>query len=70
LALLKEHDIQVCISDKGNPYDNAMIESFFSTLRVELTDLERFATQQATRTAILEFVEVFYNQQRLHSSLG
>lgn len=70
LALLKEHGIQVSMSDKGNPYDNAMMESFFSTLRAELTDLERFATRTAARTAVFEFIEVFYNRQRLHSSLG
>jgi transposase InsO family protein len=69
LALLKEHGIQVSMSDKGNPYDNAMMESFFSTLRAELTDLERFATRTAARTAVFEFIEVFYNRQRLHSSL-
>jgi transposase InsO family protein len=70
LALLKAHGIQVSMSDKGNPYDNAMMESFFSTLRAELTDLNRFPTRQAARTAVFEFIEVFYNRQRLHSSLG
>jgi transposase InsO family protein len=70
LALLKQHGIQVSMSDKGDPYDNAMMESFFSTLRAELTDLEQFATRQAARTAVFEFMEVFYNRQRLHSSLG
>lgn len=70
LALLKQHGIQVSMSDKGNPYDNAMMESFFSTLRAELTDLERFATRTAARTAVFEFIEVFYNRQRLHSALG
>jgi putative transposase len=70
LALLKSNGIQVSMSGKGDPYDNAMIESFFSTLRAELTDLERFATGQAARTAVFEFIEAFYNRQRLHSSLG
>ncbi len=70
LALLKSKRILVSMSGKGDPYDNAMIESFFSTLRAELTDLERFATRQAARTALFEFIEVFYNRQRLHSSLG
>ncbi len=70
LALLKEQGIQVSMSGKGDPYDNAMMESFFSTLRAELTDLERFATRQAARTAVFEFIEVFYHRQRLHSSLG
>ena len=69
-ALLKTHDIHVSMSGKGNPYDNAMIESFFSTLRAELTDLERFPTRLAARTALFDFIEVFYNRQRLHSSLG
>ena len=58
------------MSGKGDPYDNAMMESFFSTLRAELTDLERFLTRQAARTVVFEFIEVFYNRQRLHSSLG
>ncbi|MBZ0283396.1 MAG: IS3 family transposase [Anaerolineae bacterium] len=70
LALLKANGIHVSMSDKGNPYDNAMMESFFSTLRAELTDLERFPTRQMARTAVFEFIEVFYNRQRLHSSLG
>jgi transposase InsO family protein len=70
LALLKAHGIQVSMSNKDDPYDNAMMESFFSTLRAELTDLERFATRQAARTVVFDFIEVFYNRQRLHSSLG
>jgi transposase InsO family protein len=70
LARLKAQGIQVSMSGKGDPYDNAMMESFFSTLRAELTDLECFPTRQAARTAVFEFIEVFYNRQRLHSSLG
>jgi transposase InsO family protein len=70
LLLLKGQGISVSMSDKGNPYDNAMMESFFSTVRAELTDLEHFPTRQAARTAVFEFIEVFYNRQRLHSSLG
>jgi transposase InsO family protein len=70
LALLKTQGIQVSMSNKGDPYDNAMMESFFSTLRAELTDLQRFPTRQVARTAVFEFIEVFYNRQRLHSSLG
>lgn len=70
LALLKTHGIQVSMSNKGDPYDNDKMESFPSTLRAELTDLERFPTRQAVRTAVFEFIEVFYNRQRLHSSLG
>jgi putative transposase len=70
LALLATHGIQVSMSGKGDPYDNAMMESFFSTLRAELTDLEAFPTRAAARLAVFEFIEVFYNRQRLHSSLG
>jgi transposase InsO family protein len=69
-ALLSAHHVQLSMSGKGDPYDNAMMESFFSTLRAELTDLHSFATHFAARTAIFEFIEVFYNRQRLHSSLG
>jgi putative transposase len=69
-ALLSAHDIHLSMSAKGDPYDNAMMESFFSTLRAELTDLHTFATFNAARSAVFEFIEVFYNRQRLHSSLG
>lgn len=69
-ALLATTQIQVSMSGKGDPYDNAMMESFFSTVRAELTDLERFATRDAARVAVFDFIEVFYNRQRLHSSLG
>ena len=58
------------MSGKADPYDNAMMESFFSTLRAELTDLQHFPTRQAARAAVFEFIEVFYNRQRLHSSPG
>jgi transposase InsO family protein len=70
LALLASAHLQVSMSGKANPYDNAMIESFFSTLRAELTDLANFPSRSMARQAIFEFIEVFYNRQRLHSSLG
>ena len=68
--LLDEFDIQVSMSGKGDPYDNAMIESFFSTLRAECTDLQEFDTRLAARLAVFDFIEMFYNCRRLHSSLG
>ncbi len=55
-ALLKTYDIQVSMSGKDASYDNAIMASFFRTLRVELTDLERFAARQAVRTAVFEFI--------------
>jgi putative transposase len=70
LALLLSARMQVSMSGKANPYDNAMIESFLSTLRAELTDLMHFPARTVARLAIFEFIEVFYNRQRLHSSLG
>jgi putative transposase len=70
LTLLATTPMQVSISGKANPYANAMIESFFSTLRAELTDWERFPSRNAARQAVFEFIEGFSNRQRLHSSLG
>jgi putative transposase len=61
----------VCsMSRKGNCWDNAVAESFFATLKTELVYQRRFATRKEAREAIFEFIEVFYNRQRRHSSLG
>ena len=69
-ALLLAHGITVSMSAKGDPYDNAMMESFFSTLRAEWTDLHSFVSRREARTIVFECIEVFYNRQRLHSALG
>jgi transposase InsO family protein len=61
---------QPSMSRKGNCYDNAAMESFWSTLKMELIYRQSFATRQAARAAIFEYIEVFYNRQRLHSALG
>ena len=58
------------MSRKGNCWDNAPSDAFFSTLKTELMDGKAFASRQAARAAIFEYMEVFYNRQRLHSSLG
>lgn len=70
LALLRAYEVCVSMSGKGDPYDNAMAESFFSTLRAECVELQRFATRREARLAVFEYVMVFYNRQRLHSALG
>ena len=70
LALLKAHGVTVSMSGKGDPYDNAMIESFFSTLRAECTERYHFATRETARLVVFEYVMVLYNRQRLHSALG
>jgi putative transposase len=69
-AALRLKGVLISMSKKGDCYDNAMMESFFSTLRAELTELVHFPTRDAARTAVFEFIEVFYNRQRLHSALG
>jgi len=60
---------QVSMSRTGNCYDNAVMESFFATLKVECA-ASRFRTKAEARTAIFEYIEGWYNPQRLHSSLG
>jgi putative transposase len=61
----------VCsMSRKANCWDNAVAESFFATLKTELVYTRRFATRAEAREAIFDFIEVFYNRRRRHSSLG
>jgi putative transposase len=67
---LKDHQIVCSMSRKGNCYDNACMESFFSTLKRELIYGRRFRTRAEARQAIFEYIEVFYNRIRLHSALG
>jgi len=69
LSMLHEHDCQISMSRSGNCYDNAAMESFFSTLKTECTTAQ-FETRAQARRAIFEYIEVWYNRQRLHSSLG
>jgi transposase InsO family protein len=58
------------MSRKGNCYDNAYIESFFATLKRELVHGEKYQTREEARLSIFEYIEVFYNRIRKHSSLG
>jgi len=69
-GLLERHGIVCSMSRKGNCYDNAVKESFFHTLKTELTDHEHYRTRAQARASVFEFIEVFYNRQRLHSTLG
>jgi len=57
------------MSKKGDCYDNAMMESFWGTLKEECFSLEIFHTRKEAKTAIFEYIEVFYNRKRKHSSL-
>jgi putative transposase len=58
------------MSRKGNCYDNACAESFFSTLKKDVIYGTRFKTKKEARKAIINYIEGFYNSRRLHSSLG
>ncbi len=58
------------MSRKGNCWDNAVMESFFSRLKVELIYPEAYRTFEALRAGLFEYIEVFYNRQRRHSALG
>ena len=69
-ALLMEHGITLSMSRKGNCWDNALMESVWGTLKTECADRHIFATSQEARTMLFEYMEVFYNRQRLHSALG
>lgn len=68
-ALLQDWGIEVSMSRKGDCYDNALMESFFATLKGECTDRQRWTSHNQARQAIFEYMEVFYNRQRRHSSL-
>jgi putative transposase len=62
--------IRCSMGSVGDCYDNAMAESFFATLECELLARQPFRTQLEARTALFEYIEVFYNRQRRHSALG
>lgn len=67
--LLKAHGMVPSMSRKGDCYDNAVVESFFSNLKNELTWHRSFATRDEARRAIFDYIELFYNRDRLHETL-
>lgn len=69
-AILDAHDMIQSMSRKGNCHDNAVAESFFSHLKNELIYHHDFADHDEARSAIFDYIEVFYNRQRLHQTLG
>lgn len=69
-TLLARRGVIVSMSRKGNCYDNAPAESFFSSLKNELVRHRQFRDQAEARQAIVEYIEKFYNRQRLHQALG
>lgn len=68
--VLAQTGLVASMSRKGNCYDNAVVESFFSTLKNELVHDRDYHTREEARAEVFEFIEVFYNRQRLHQTLG
>ena len=68
--LLDAHGIECSMSRRANCWDNAVVESFFATLKTELIHHADYQSPAEARAAIFEFIEVFYNRQRRHSTLG
>ncbi len=67
---LREAGIETSMGEKGSALDNAVIESFFSTLKRELVNRYSWPTKANARVAIFEWIEAFYNRQRIHTTLG
>ena len=68
--LLHQHNIQISMSRKGDCYDNSMMESFWGTLKEEGIGEAIFSSRKEAETALFDYIEVFYNRKRRHSSLG
>ena len=69
-AELRRHGIRISMSDRGNCYDNSMVETFFKTLKSELVWRAVFLTRAQARDALARYIDGFYNPRRRHSSLG
>lgn len=69
-VVLKQYGFQCSMSAKGDCYDNAVMESFYHSLKNELVYHERYRTREEAKQSIFDYIEVFYNRQRLHSTLG
>jgi putative transposase len=67
---LQETGLVASMGSIGDALDNAVAESFFATLECELLDRQAWPTRAGLRTAVFDFIEVFYNRQRRHSTLG
>ena len=69
-ALVRAHGGALSMSRRGHCYDNAVVESFFATLKIELGDAFDWEDERAARRDLFDFIEVWYNRQRRHSTLG
>lgn len=68
--LLAEHGIQCSMSRSGNCWDNAAMESFFSTLKTERANRRRYRSRDQAKADVFDYIERFYNPRRRHSTLG
>lgn len=68
--ILQAHAMFVSMSRKGNCWDNAVVESFFKTLKVERTSHRQYRTRKQAQADIFQYIEVFYNRKRRHSAIG
>ncbi len=68
--LIKEKGLRCSMGRRANCYDNAAMESFFHTLKVEQVHRQRYRTRAAAKTAVFEYIEVYYNRKRKHSAIG
>ena len=69
-TMLKDNSIIQSMSSTGNCYDNAVTESFFHTFKTELTHWNSYNTREEAKRSIFEYIEIFYNRVRLHSTIG
>jgi putative transposase len=67
--ILTDNKMIQSMSRKGNCYDNAVMESFFHTLKTELIRFEKFQTREEAKMKIFDYIEIYYNRQRIHSSI-
>ena len=69
-AFVEQHGLKASMSGKGDCWDNAVAESFFSTMKVELATEKNWPSRDAARAAIFEYIEGWYNLRRRHSAIG
>lgn len=70
LKLFKANSITQSMSRKGECYDNAVAESFFNTLKTEIVNQQTYQTRAEAKSSIFEYIEVFYNKIRRHSTIN
>ena len=68
-AFLDRYGIKASMSRKGDCYDNAPMESFFSSIKTELVHRTQFRTRREAKAALFEYIEIFYNRKRRHSGI-